>query len=344
MHREFEWIESVVPDMVNVLNRRISILQGILQDQPVGRRSLASRLDLSERVLRTETDFMKEQGLVAATKSGMQLTENGRITVVSLTDFLQQELGLRTKERQLNSIFQVERCLVVPGDSDLDQAVSRSMGASVNQLLQALLPPGKNVLAVMGGTTMATVARSLSSELAHERDLMFVPARGGIGERVDVQANNICAQMAQQTNGQHRALYVPEHVSEKTYQPLLREPAVQEVVSLIKQSNAVIHSIGEAIPMAQRRSMPQVTIDELLKDDAVGEAFGYFFNAEGQIVRKLSRIGLQLEDLASMKCVVAVAGGASKGQAIAAYMKIAPRQTYLVTDEGAANVILKGSV
>ena len=342
MHRELEWIQAVVPDMINVLSRRFLVLKSIGTDRPVGRRSLAAQLNLSERVLRTETDFLKEQGLICSSKTGMSLTENGALVVRSLTAFMNQMLPLRATKQKLNALFQGKRCLVVPGDSDLSENVVSLMGQAVNDILQALLPLGENIIAVMGGTTMATVAHSLDDSLSEQRDLMFVPARGGIGERVDVQANNVCAQMAEQTAGQHRALYVPEHVSEKTYEPLLREPAVQEVIAMIKRSNAVIHSVGEAIPMAERRSMPQSEIDFLKNNDAVGEAFGYFFNKEGQIIKKLSRIGLQLKDLVSVKCVVAVAGGASKGHALAAYMKLAPSQTFLITDEGAANVILKG--
>lgn len=51
---------------------------------------------------------------------------------------------------------------------------------------------------------------------------------------------------------------MPEQVSEDTYRPLLNEPVVQEVVNLIRQSNAAVHSIGEAISMAERRSMPKM--------------------------------------------------------------------------------------
>ncbi|GAW63928.1 Central glycolyticproteinregulator [Ligilactobacillus acidipiscis DSM 15836] len=342
MKRELEWIQTVVPDMINVLSRRFLILKSIRNDQPVGRRSLAAKLELSERALRTETDFLKEHGMIDSSKSGMSLTEDGVLIASGLDEFMDQMLTLQATENKLTALFGGSRCMVVPGDSDEDESVTCSMGQTVNEILQALLPEGRNIIAVMGGTTMAAVANSLDPKLSTGRDLMFVPARGGIGERVDVQANNICAQMAARTNGQHRALYVPEHVSEKTYEPLLREPAVREVIKLIKQSNAVIHSIGEAIPMAKRRSMSQTAIDSLKKQGAVGEAFGYFFNEKGEVIQKLSRIGLQLEDLASMKCVVAVAGGRSKGHAIAAYMKIAPSQTYLITDQGAANMILKG--
>ena len=65
------------------------------------------------------------------------------------------------------------------------------------------------------------------------------------------------------------------------------------------------------------------------------------FDEKGQIVYRISRIGIQLEDLASMECVIAVAGGTSKAKAIVSYMKHAPKQTCLITDEGAAKAILK---
>ena len=42
-----------------------------------------------------------------------------------------------------------------------------------------------------------------------------------------------------------------------------------------------------------------------------------------------------------MECVIAVAGGTSKAKAIVSYMKHAPKQTCLITDEGAAKAILK---
>ena len=93
--------------------------------------------------------------------------------------------------------------------------------------------------------------------------------------------------------------------------------------------------------MAHRRSMSKDLVAMLKEKRAVGEAFGYFFDESGRVVYRISRIGIQLEDLASMDCVVAVAGGASKAKAIVSYMNHAPKQTCLITDEGAAKAILK---
>ncbi len=57
MHSEFAWIEAIAPDMLGVITKRYQILQFINWLAPVGRRTLADQMKISERVLRTETDF-----------------------------------------------------------------------------------------------------------------------------------------------------------------------------------------------------------------------------------------------------------------------------------------------
>ncbi|ANJ69028.1 sugar-binding transcriptional regulator [Latilactobacillus curvatus] len=343
MRDELSAIEAVAPDFVGIIKKRYQVLQHIDWLAPVGRRTLAEQLKMSERIIRTETDFLKAQGLLNSSKSGMVLTVKGNETLDQLRQVMDQFLGLHQTERQLSQVLGIEHCLIVSGNSDEQPKVLTEMGKLVNSTLQLLLPQGQSIVAVMGGTTMAEAAHELSTDLSKQRNLIFVPARGGIGESVDIQANAVCAEMAKQTGGKHRALYVPEQVSEKTYAPLLEEPSVQEVLKLIERSRGVLHSIGEAIAMAERREMPIETIKMLKEKHAVGEAFGYFFNAQGEVVYKIPRIGLQIRDLLNIPCVLAVASGASKAQAIQAYMHLAPKQTWLITDEGAANSILQGA-
>jgi central glycolytic genes regulator len=195
----------------------------------------------------------------------------------------------------------------------------------------------------MGGTTMAQVASELSDLETEQRENLFVPARGGIGEAVSVQANSVSAEMAIQTNGKYRALYVPEQLSTATYNSLMQEPSILEVLNLISEANCVIHSIGKALHMAARRKMTEEEILMLKRKNAVAESFGYFFDEEGQVVYKIPRIGLQLKDIQNIPYVFAIAGGRSKAKAIRAYMKNAPKQTWLITDEAAANEILRGA-
>jgi central glycolytic genes regulator len=148
--------------------------------------------------------------------------------------------------------------------------------------------------------------------------------------------------MSRNTHSKHRVFYVPDQVSTDIYGSLIKEPAIHEVLKLIKSASMVLHGIGDAITMAERRKTNPKILGMLESSQAVGEAFGYYFNEQGEIVHKVLTIGLQLEDLANIPNVIAVAGGSSKAKAIKAYLKKAPASTVLITDEGAAKKLLKG--
>ena len=63
--------------------------------------------------------------------------------------------------------------------------------------------------------------------------------------------------MAENTGGENRVLYVPEQVSEETYKPLLQEPAVFNTLKMVILAKCVLHSIGDAKLMAERRGMSE---------------------------------------------------------------------------------------
>ncbi|WP_342082237.1 sugar-binding transcriptional regulator [Enterococcus faecalis] len=342
MLKEFKMIEAVAPDMLDVLQERFQILRNIYWMQPIGRRSLSETMGITERVLRTETDVLKQLNLIEPSKSGMTLTERGLEVYQGLELVMNQLLGMHQIEKEMTQYFGIQRCIVVAGDSDIQKKVLSDFGDVLTNTLNLLLPNGENTIAVMGGTTMAMVAENMGSLETEKRHNLFVPARGGIGEAVSVQANSISAVMANKTGGNYRALYVPEQLSREAYNSLLQEPSIQEVLTLISHANCVVHSIGRALHMAARRKMSDDEMVMLKQKNAVAESFGYFFDEEGKVVYKIPRIGLQLKNLQEIPYVVAIAGGKTKAKAIRAYMKNAPKQTWLITDEAAANEILKG--
>jgi len=339
---ELKLFETIAPDFLAVIQERYRILQNIYWMQPVGRRTLSESLDMTERVLRTETDLLKKLQLINSSKSGMRLTTKGEGVYHKLGSMMDQLFGMHQIEKRLARHFGIDRCLITSGNSDQQVKVISEFGHLLNEALDNVLPNGKNVIAVMGGITMAKVAKELSSLDTERRRNLFVPARGGIGEAVNVQANSVSAEMAIRSNGKYRSLYVPEQLSKTTYNSLLQEPSIVEVLDLISEANCVIHGIGRALHMAARRKMTEAEILMLKQKNAVAESFGYFFDESGKIVYKIPRIGLELKDLQNIPYVFAVAGGKTKAKAIHAYMQNAPKQTWLITDEAAANEILKG--
>ncbi|AEV94847.1 sugar-binding transcriptional regulator [Pediococcus claussenii] len=341
MSNQLELLESIVPEMVDGFLRRYDILRAIAPLEPVGRRVLADRVHLSERVLRTETDTLRSQGLIISSQTGMSLTEDGRKVEEGLEGLANQLWGLKSREDQLASKLGIEQCIIVRGNSDRQWGVTQQLGFSLNEALAKCCRKGNNTIVVMGGSTMAAVAAGLTTALSRGRGLLFVPGRGGMGESVRRQANSVAATMASQTGGQSRSLYIPEQLSEDTYHPLLNEPSVKAVMDLIARAQVAIHGIGRADDMARRREIDEKTQSLLHEAHAIGEAFGCFYDKDGKVVYRVPRLGLQLEDAKHFNHVVAIASGSDKAEAIDAYMKIAPKQTVLITDEGAANLILK---
>jgi central glycolytic genes regulator len=340
MHSFIDIQRKLLPDLLNVMQKRYSILRNIGFMQPVGRRSLSVSLGLTERILRSEVDFLREQNLITANNIGMCLTSEGKNLLEDLEGLMREIKGIDVMELELKHRLGIQRVVIVPGDSEQSPMVKSELGKASALCMKKLLG-GKNTVAVTGGSTMAAVAERLTPELDN-KEIIFVPARGGIGEVVQNQANTICSNMAANMNAKHRVLYVPDQVSIDSYESLIKEPAIREVLGLIQSASMVLHGVGDAITMAERRKTSPNDMKKIEEGKAVGEAFGYYFNEEGEIVNKVLTIGLQLDDLARIPNVIAVAGGASKAKPIRAYLKKAPSSTILITDEGAAKMLLKG--
>lgn len=331
--------KKLIPDLLEVLSRRYEVLRLIRLMQPIGRRTLSSSLAISERVLRAEVTFLKDQGLIEFTTVGMKLTDEGYEIIQQLEDVMKEILNLDTLENRLKQLLNLDKVIIVPGNSDEHSWVKKELGkATVSLVKEKLLPEG-NIIAVTGGTTMATVAEMMETNDVLENTL-FLPARGGLGEHVENQANTICATMAKKANGKYKVMHVPDELSDDAYRSMIQEPSIKKILDLLNTANMVIHGIGDAETMAIRRGASDEVLKTLREKEAVAEAFGYYFNQSGDIIHKVQTIGIKLEDLKGIDHTIAVAGGVSKANAIYAYMKFGPSKV-LVTDVGAATSILE---
>ncbi len=332
--------KKLIPDLLEVLEFRFRILRFIRLMQPIGRRSLATNLEMSERILRSEVTFLKEQGLLDMATTGMTLTEEGKKVLLQIEEVINEIFDVKNVEEQLKQALRLSEVIVVPGNSDQAPWVKKELGRATVQLMKRYLANQQvKIVALTGGTTVAAVAEMMTSD-SEMKETLFVPARGGLGEQVENQANTICATIAQKAMGHYRLLHVPDQLSQDSYSSLIEEPKIREILEIIRSANLVIHGIGEAMTMAERRSSSAEVLQILREKQAVAEAFGYYFSKEGEIIFRNLTIGLQLEDLHHSKSVIAVAGGASKAQAILAFMK-QKKSNILVTDEGAAKVLLQ---
>lgn len=92
--------------------------------------------------------------------------------------------------------------------------------------------------------------------------------------------------------------------------------------------------------MAKRRKLPEDKVNEIISKGAVGEAFGHYFNENGEIVYKLNTAGIDLETFKNVEESIAIFAGKRKANALIALSNI-NKNIVLITDEESAQAILE---
>ncbi|MUT64942.1 sugar-binding transcriptional regulator [Paenibacillus sp. NEAU-GSW1] len=337
MRQIIELQQQLLPDLLDVMRTRYSILNQVMLSDLIGRRTLASSLSMTERVLRAETDFLKSQGLLEIHSTGMRISEAGKRLLEQLEPFYTTLFGLSELEEKIRTAFGLTQVVIVAGDSEQSAQTKKELGRAACQVLRKAMEPN-DVVAVTGGTTIAQVANHLTSATPLKNN-WFVPARGGLGESLDYQANTIASNMAKRTGANYRLLHVPDHLGDEAYASMMQEPNIREIVEVIRKARIVVHGIGDAKVMARRRKLKPELLEAMTADGALAEAFGYYFDRDGRVVHQMQTVGLRLDDIVKTEVVIGVAGGKSKGEAIAAVMRFG-HDDVLVVDEAAAMEIV----
>ncbi|MBM7624208.1 sugar-binding transcriptional regulator [Sporohalobacter salinus] len=330
--------QKIAPELIKVVERRYTILRTIFYFQPIGRRTLAEKLGISERKIRNDLDFLKEHHFVNSTSAGTKITETGEDFFYQLDNYIKVLRGLDNLESKLKYELGLKEVYIVPGGKD-EAKDQQELGRRSAKLLKERLE-SSDVLAVNGGTTLAAVADFMlpSNELT---DITVVPARGGLGEKVEIQANTIAAQIAKKLGGKYHLLHLPDNLDQTVVDTLIEKPQIKNVLNLAKKADILIHGIGTAEVMARRRQVNSTELEKILEAGAVGEAFGYYFNQKGKIVYSTTSLGVQLEDLKEkVGKTIAVAGGREKARAIISVVSD-KYQDMLITNREAAEEILE---
>lgn len=337
MDKYFAVIERFAPEAVEIIENRYRILRQIMHYQPIGRRQLCKELGFSERLVRSEIDTLKARGLVAPTPSGINMDPAGEEMLLELDTIVPYLFNINQLGEQLKQRFALHEVVIVPGDSGTDHLAKKDLGRAAAGYLKKILFPGC-ILAVAGGSTLAEMAAAINDGV-HLRNVTVVPARGGLGEEMEQQAGSIAATIAKTFGASYRLLHIPDNLDENTAEILKNDSHIKHIVQLIKSAQILVHGIGPAMEMASRRGLTEEAIRYLQEKQAVGEAFRYYFDEQGNIVYEVPGIGIELRDLVGIQTVVAVAGGRHKARAIEAVLAYG-KQHVLVTDEGAAREIL----
>lgn len=329
---------KIVPELVEVLEKRYNILRTIYYKQPIGRRILANDLGLGERIVRTEINFLKSQGLIEINAPGMTVTESGEIIVNKLKNFIHEIKGLSEIEEQVKNLLNLEKVIIVPGDSDENPTVLKDIGKACSNYLKDIIKDNY-IIALTGGSTLKEVVEAFPNS-NNFQNILVVPARGGMGRKVETQANTLAASFAKKLKGTYKMLHIPENLSLEVLDTLLKEKEIKEIIDYIRNADILIYGIGNAIEMAEKRGAEKEEIDRLEEFGAVGEAFGCYFDKDSKVVSQTTAIGINVNEARKINKHIAVAGGKNKVESVIS-TQLNNKNGILVTDEGIGREIIK---
>ena len=330
--------KKIVPELVEVLEKRYSILRTIYYNQPIGRRVLANQLDLGERIVRTEISFLKSQNLIEINTPGMTVTEEGQEVVDKLKDFIHEIKGLSDIEENIKSFLGLRDVIIVPGDAEANEIILKELGKATANYLKSIIKDN-NIIAITGGNTIKEFVEALP-KINNVSNILVVPARGGMGRKVEIQASTLASSLAKKLNGAYKLLHLPENLSLELLDTLLKEKEIKEVIDNIHKADILIYGIGDALVMAEKRDVSEEEFNKLKSLGAVGEAFGCYFNKDSKVVSENTSIGININEARKINTHIAVAAGENKVDAIIATM-MKNQNAVLITDEAAGRKIVE---
>lgn len=328
---------KIVPELVEVLEKRYNILRTIYYNQPIGRRILANQLNLGERIVRTEISLLKEQGLIEINTPGMTVTSSGEEIVNKLKDFIHEIKGLSEIENQLKVLLNLRQVIIVPGDVEENPTILKELGKACSNYVKDIIKDN-SIIALTGGSTLKEVVEAFP-RLNNFSNILVVPARGGMGRKVETQANTLAASFAKKINGSYKLLHIPENLSADILDTLLKEKEIKDVIDCIHHADILIYGIGNAREMAIKRGASEEEIERLKRLGAIGEAFGCYFDKNSHVVSQTTPIGIGISESRKINTHIAVAGGKNKVESIISTQRN-NINGILVTDEAAGRKML----
>ena len=337
MKRLLKIQQKVMTEVIEIMTKRYLILREISISGQVGRRAIDNTLQLGERVIRSDTDLLKEQGLIEVNLQGMTITKEGEDILHELEDSMYDVIGLVSLQEELRCKLGINKVILIPGSYENNNSLMKEIGKQAANYFLSVIKEN-DVISIAGGSTMLEFAKGIKSDKKFN-SVVVVPARGSVGLDVETQSNNVVAEVSKNIHSKFKLLNIPDELCDESIKTLTQEPEIKSTLELIENSNVLVFSIGRADEMVKRRKLSDEKANYIKEKGAVGEAFGHYFNKKGEIVYKLNTVGIDMENFQAKREVIAVFAGRKKAEAFIPISQL-NKNLVLVTDETSAKEIL----
>ena len=218
--------QRIVPELIELLEKRHDILRTICYNQPIGRRILSNHMCISERIVRNEINFLKSQNLIEVNALGMFITSDGEEIIQQLKGFIHEIKGLSKIERSIEKYLKLKQVIVVPGNVEVDKSVLKELGKAAASYAMDVIKDN-SIIALTGGSTVKEVVDSFPKNNKY-KNILVLPARGGMARNVEIQANTLVARLADKIGGNYELLHLPDNLSNAALETILNEKDIKK--------------------------------------------------------------------------------------------------------------------
>lgn len=248
-------------------------------------------------------------------------------------------------ETGLQARFSLRDAHVAPV-SDPDEPVKALIGSYLGHYLSTLLADAATERFGMGwGSTLNHALQHMQP--MNRSDLEIVSIMGCATRASDLNIIESTRLLANLCKAQKNYFTAPLYAgSARSRNLLVKQDVFADMISRIRSVDAMAMAVGDMSARSNtiRDGLPtSVPVQELIDAGAVGDALGYYIDANGQPVKHpINRrvIGMELADLRNIDNVVLAAGGRYKLAVIRAFLKLGHADT-LVTDQATASALLE---
>ena len=225
-------------------------------------------------------------------------------------------------EKQMLEKFPISRALITLDHHDEDEQ-RRQVAGLVSAYLSNNLRDNM-VVAVGQGRNVAAIAESMGP--THSKNCRFVCGIGGTHRPGDIiNADHISRLLARKFGGSSESLYAPAYVETPALKTaLMHNGTIKETLDRARKADIALVGIGDMNDNSYMVQLgwftPKEINDASLNHGVIGDIAGYdFFDAQGMHVNTVMDdrvIGLSIDELKQIPCVIAIASESTKALSI----------------------------
>ncbi len=247
-------------------------------------------------------------------------------------------------ENEIKAKFGLKQVRVFPASDSGYPDLIRNVGQLCARAIESLVADGM-VFGVCLGQTVEASVKSLNPVTNIHCKIAMLQ---GATEDEQLQGMSLGQTLAGLFGGDLKIIPSPwVFKNPEICQILLQEPAVREAIDVAENSDIALVGIGSTDPelstIARCKYLSEADMKSLIKNGAVGEICGKFFDFQGNLLDvefNKRTVTIDINRLRRIPTVIGVAAGLQKATAILGAIK-GKLINVLVTDSTAANKILE---